>query len=208
MNLLYKGAITTGIIGTGGVGTYYGIQALGTTKVKDQLKNRLLSTIGTTNQSQWEARLASLREDKVKKEDLTSELQEIKDKSKNKTWESLRDWCSSKVEESYEGEDLKFKEIVSYCTFRNKDKFKGTVISETTVSTKWTKANGIITGKSEGLSPTLQAIKKKLEASSGKDTSALKKWCEETYETPWTTNEDPNFQDAQQYCLDDSSLTS
>ncbi|CBY93411.1 hypothetical protein HF1_14030 [Mycoplasma haemofelis str. Langford 1] len=211
MNALQKAAMTAGAFGTGGVGSYYGVKAIkdsGTTKIKDLLKNRLLSTKGEQNKDQWTARLTSLRKDSIKKESLTLELQEIKDSSKNKTWESLRDLCASRIEKEYSKEDSIFREVVDYCTFRNKDKLGNKVIVEATETGgnlknngQWKKVSDALKDKVGTFSPIITEIQTKLKANQSPDAHALRKWCEEAYETPWINNEESNFQDAQQHCL-------
>ncbi|CBY93405.1 hypothetical protein HF1_13970 [Mycoplasma haemofelis str. Langford 1] len=205
MNSLSKAAMMLGAAGTGGMGAYYGIKTFKDSqisKIRDRINNRLLSTRGDANKSQWEDRLASLRKEAVKAETLTTELREIKTASSGKTWEDLRNWCAKRVGEKYSDKDSEYMEVISYCTFRNKDKLGGTLIKEDSVSTKWQKANETLKGKNDGLSEALAKVKEKLSAASGADNTALKTWCEAAYEIPWTNNDNPDFKDAKQYCLE------
>ncbi|CBY93387.1 hypothetical protein HF1_13790 [Mycoplasma haemofelis str. Langford 1] len=209
MDLLYKIAISLGLVGTGGAGAFYGIKRFGTTRVKHKLGNRLLSTKGNENKAQWESRLDSLK--KSSSSHLTAELQALKNTAQNKTWQDLRDVCSQRIEEPFQEEDSKFKEVVDYCTFRNKDKLGSGVINEALESSgtlksggKWNKVSEALKSRETGVSSTMKGIQDKLKASSNPETTALKTWCEGASETPWINDEDPSFKDAQQHCLDNS----
>ncbi|CBY93396.1 hypothetical protein HF1_13880 [Mycoplasma haemofelis str. Langford 1] len=196
MNLAYAG-LATGVAGASGVSAYYGVKSFNTVRIRDQLKGRILPSNDSTK---WSERLNDV---KVlgESDSLSPELSSFKSSISSKSWEDMRNLCSDLAYQEFKSKNNKvFSEVVTYCTYKNKDKLGSGIITESTIETKWKAVNEKLKNATGTLSAQMTTIKGQINTNTNSATQ-LKEWCNGVYNKPFLNEPDTEFEDAKVYCV-------
>ncbi|AEG73690.1 hypothetical protein MHF_1456 [Mycoplasma haemofelis Ohio2] len=190
--------------------THLGYKYLADKSIKSRLDGFLLGFDKSFN-SKWEERATLVNS----KDSLPAYLGRLKDSRNGNKISAIRlkKWCQEQSKMDFVSEkDSVFLNVRNYCTFNNKDKLRGRVISEELQDNQsiksggqWSKANDKLKKiEDRRLSPQMKKIKSKLSSvqTNQKDEKALRTWCEWIYKKPWIGNQSGDFGDAQKYCVE------
>ncbi|OAL09944.1 hypothetical protein A6V39_03465 [Candidatus Mycoplasma haematobovis] len=178
------GTATTLLTGLG-VGGYF---------INDYLSERIDARLqGTkiTGDADWGKKIIAI---KAKTKELVADLARLTEAKE------LENWCNTNYNAKFkEYEDLRFKNVQTYCIYNNKDKLNKPIEA----GGDWSKSKQALKDKTpvKDLSSNMQKIKAELTAQPTPNENALKNWCLSYYDEVWENSSSKSFTEASEYCV-------
>ncbi|OAL10569.1 hypothetical protein A6V39_00695 [Candidatus Mycoplasma haematobovis] len=198
MNADDKALLATFGIGLIAGGSYFGYSYLFGPKDDESFASLLgesvLTLTGSTNKTEWEARLKELQ---AKKSELSGTLISIADQN----WDDLQTWCRQNSNKNLK-KDVNYVGFEEFCTWKIGDKeWVGKISSDTQVADdKWSNAHRELNRRDRRrLSPELQKIQV-VDIKKKPDNKAMHDWCTGTYKKIWRGESSRDYADVQEFC--------